>query len=367
MVNYEALKYALALRQIKGIGDIVFKRLAPTPEHAEVLFKMAQKKRLQKGVSEKLRTALLDFNDWSSIESTIQVCIDHGIQIISHNDEQYPDLLKHCDNGPSILFAKGRLNNDYIKTIAIVGTRQSTEYGRRFVEALMEALAAFNVAIISGLAFGTDLNAHKAALRNGLDTYAVLGQGLCHAHPHYKLDVIHQMATQGGLLSDYLCFEPPKKEHFPERNRIVAGMSHVVLVIESGSSGGSLITAKWANEFNRDVFALPGKANDPFSKGCNQLIRLNKAGIITGIQELLFDIGLVNHQANSVAQVFLNATDLNPKAQVIINVLKKGPTHIDIIHYTTNLPMQELSFELLQLEFNGVIKLQAGMVYSLMV
>lgn len=368
MENLEALKYALALKQVKGIGDKTFKKLLPNTANAEQLFKLSKQTLIKEiGLPERLAQSIRDFDQWSMLEQELLLCKDNNIQLLMHDDVNYPNQLRHCDDGPGLIYVKGTLKNHHKKTIAIVGTRQSTDYGRRFVDALHEALKPYNLMIVSGMASGTDTNAHKAALRNQIDTVAVLAQGLCFEQAQYKRDLIEQILKKGAIISEYPCLMAPKKEHFPERNRIVAGMSHVTLVIESGVSGGSLITAKWANEYNRDVFALPGKANDVYSKGCNQLIRQNKAGIITNIQDLLFDIGLVNHKEIVQNQAFFKPSDLSEKALQIINAIEQGHTHIDCIHYATMIPVQQLSVELLQLEFKGWIKLLPGNQYQLMV
>ncbi len=274
--------------------------------------------------------------------------------------------LKQCADCPVILYYKGNANLDAERVIAIVGTRNATDYGKKMCNDLVEGLKDTGALIVSGLAYGIDAASHKAALKTGLATVAVVGHGLNTIYPAGHTNLAEKMLENGGLLSDFTSETTLAPENFPKRNRIIAGLSDAVIVVESKVSGGAMITADIAFSYNREVFAFPGRSEDVFSQGCNRLIRQNKAGLIQSADDLLDSLGWKDKKKKAKPQVQL-FQDLKPQEETIIKALQTqgAPMHVDDIALQTNLSPGNLSTHLLTLEFAGILKSLPGKRYSL--
>lgn len=296
----------------------------------------------------------------------------HGIQALTLNDEDYPTRLRECCDPPVVVFYKGtaELNRRYV--IDIVGTRRCTAYGqdlvRRFVNRLRELCP--EVLIVSGLAYGVDICAHRQALAVGYDTVGVLAHGLDTIYPGHHRETAAQMVKQGGLLTEYMSQTEPFANNFRQRNRIVAGMSDATIVVESAYRGGALITARIAQDYGRDVLAFPGPVGAPYSEGCNHLIRDNKAGLITSADDFIAAVGwhVTTKQGPAAAaverQLFPN---LSPQEQQVVRLLQQtNDLQLNILSVKSNIAIGQLTALLFQLELKGVIRPLAGGTYHLL-
>jgi DNA processing protein len=260
---------------------------------------------------------------------------------------------------------KGNANLNAGKVVGIVGTRSMTDYGRDKCRELVDGLVAHNALIVSGLAYGVDACAHKAALDNNLFTAAVLGHGLDRIYPPLHDKLARRMVEQGALVSDFMTETKPDRENFPKRNRVIAGLCDALIVVEAASSGGALITANIANSYNRDVFAVPGRTTDPYSAGCNQLIKTNKAALLEGIADLEYIMGWDTGPKKKNTQHILFA-DLEPEEEKMVDFLRQNPeSGIDFIVANAGFTVSKTSSLLLNLEFKGLVKPMPGKVFKL--
>jgi DNA processing protein len=253
------------------------------------------------------------------------------------------------------------------RVVSIVGTRKPTDYGREFTEKLVKELVQCDVLVLSGLAYGIDITAHRAALQNELQTVAVVAHGMDEVYPGTHRSVAEKMMRHGGMLSEYMSDTNPDKENFPSRNRIVAGMSDAIIVIETALKGGSMITANLGNDYNRDVFALPGKITDEASIGCNRLIRSNRAALMESPQDFIEAMGWQPSKKDKnksiQPQLFV---DLDETEMKLINLIKSnGNTGIDLLSVESGITMSQLSALLLNLEFKGAVRSLPGKIYTL--
>jgi len=361
------LKYQLALSMIPGIGDISAKKLIAYCGGAEAVFK-AKKQHLLKipGLGDKAVKAIFSSNLMGEAEAEIAFMTEHNIKAHYFLDKSYPQRLLHCEDGPILLFTKGKMDINREKMIAIVGTRNATVKGKAFCEKLIEALAQHQPTIISGLAYGIDITAHKAALKHQLQTFAVLASGLNKVYPKTHFNTAQQLQENGGIISDYRSNSNMMPMHFAERNRIVAGMADAVIVIESSEKGGSLITADLANGYNRDVFAVPGRVDDSQSVGCNRLIKSNKAALLESAKDIEYIMGWEKKSKsnkNKQAQLFV---DLNEDETKLIEILKeKESISIDELSLLAQFPISKTTAVLLNLEFSGIVQSLPGKMYQL--
>ncbi len=267
--------------------------------------------------------AIRSFDAFHELEKEIRFIEKFNIRPLFLTDPQYPQRLLNCCDAPTLLYYKGEADLNSSRIVSIIGTRSNTEYGKYLTENLVKELAPYEVLIIGGLAFGIDALAHKAALKNQLPTVGVLAHGLDTLYPSQHKQLAREMVAEGGgLLTEFMSETKPDKHNFPARNRIVAGMSDAIIVVETGVKGGSMITAELANSYNKDVFAFPGKTTDPKSAGANELIRSNKAMLITEAQQLINIMGWANHPKKAPVQQQLYIT-LNPAEQQLANLLSQ--------------------------------------------
>lgn len=356
----------LALMRVEGVGDIVAKRLINHMGSAEAVFKAKKQQLLAiEGVGEILYNNLRNETVFKLAEKEVKFVRDEGIQPLYYLSSSYPERLKHCIDGPVVLFSSGRINLAERKTISIVGTRQMTSYGADFCRKLIEDLAPLNPVIISGFAYGVDIYAHQVAMEQNLQTIGVVAHGLNQIYPKVHKKYVAGMEENGGFLTEFWSTSNPDKENFVKRNRIVAGLSEATIIIESAEKGGSLITANLANDYNRDVFAAPGRITDKYSMGCNNLIKSQRANLLTGAADLIY---LLNWELEEKKhkpvqkQLFVQ---LDADEQIVYDYLQKnGKELLDIIALHCGTPVFRLSSLLLNMELKGVIRPLPGKLFE---
>jgi DNA processing protein len=363
----DSLKYKIALTLIPTIGDILAKKLLAYCGNAEQIFK-EKRSTLEKipGIGTAYAQAVIGHSIFDRAEQEIRFITENKIQPIFYSDPAYPKRLTYCEDSPVMLYFKGQTNLNAEKIISIVGTREATDYGKELCEKLIAELSEHSVLIVSGLAYGIDTYAHRAAIEHQLPTVCVLAHGLDKIYPSVNKSMANRMLESGGWLSDFTSGVSPDKENFPRRNRIVAGISDATVVIESKAKGGSLITAEIANSYNRDVFAFPGRVDDVCSTGCNNLIRQHKAALIQSAADVIYLLGWEKTNTRNAPvqkQLFL---ELKPDEELVVNLLKeKKHLAIDDLCLLSKLPMSCVSALLLTLEFSGIIKSLPGKIYRL--
>ncbi|MBL7933036.1 MAG: DNA-protecting protein DprA [Bacteroidia bacterium] len=365
----EELLYQIALPLINGVGDINAKALLAYCGSASEVFKQ-KKSALQKipGIGDYLASSVIKGKDvFRRAEQEIKFIEKFKIRPLFFTDPDYPSRLKYCNDGPVMLYYKGSANLNAEKIIAVVGTRRPSEYGRKVTGDFINGLAGTDVLVISGLAYGVDVIAHRAALENGLNTVGVLGHGLDRIYPQTHAKTARKMLAQGGLLTDFMSETNPDAVNFPKRNRIVAGLCDAIVVVESKRTGGSLITATIASSYNKDVFAFPGQANDILAEGCNGLIKQNKASLIEGAEDLLYAMQWQKKEVKSKSKQIPLSINLSEEEKLILKLFaEKNLLHVDEICHTTCLPSSKVSAHLLQLEFSNLLKSRPGKLYELL-
>ncbi len=293
-----------------------------------------------------------------------------GIKCLGYNDEDYPSRLRECDDAPILLFYKGNADLNRRRVINMIGTRHCTEYGKDICRHFLAEIKHLSpdILVVSGLAYGIDINSHREALANGLDTVGVLAHGLDRIYPNTHRNTAIEMMSHGGLLTEFMSSTNADKMNFVRRNRIVAGMSDATIVVESADKGGALITAGMASDYHRDVFAFPGRTSDRYSQGCNNLIRDNKATLIQSAQDFLEAIGWETQQkAIKNNQQMVLFPDLNEEEQRIVSQLRQQESmQINLLAVATNIPIHQLSAHLFNLEMKGIVKLMSGGMYRLL-
>ncbi|MBN1822207.1 MAG: DNA-processing protein DprA [Prolixibacteraceae bacterium] len=365
----EQLKYKIAISMIPGIGSILARNLIAYTGSVEGIFneKTSVLKKIP-GIGEINAKKISDPQILINAENEIEFIQKNNIKTFFYADKDYPRRLSQCPDAPIILFGKGNFNLDTEKIISIVGTRNATDYGKEVCENLTHGLSEqnHNVLIISGLAYGIDIQAHKMALKYNLPTIGVLGHGLDRLYPSLHNDTAKKMLDNGGLISDFPSNTKIDPPNFIRRNRIIAGLADATIVIESGVKGGALITAEIASSYNRDVFAIPGNIGSKWSMGCNKLIKNNGATLIESVSDLEYFMGWEendNKPKTIQKQLFLN---LSPEEEIICNLLKENePVFIDEICSVAELPMGKVSGLLLNLEFKGIVSALPGKMYKL--
>jgi DNA processing protein len=361
--------FQVSLSMIPGIGDVTAKTLLSYCGSAREIFKKS-KQQLAKipGIGLVNADKIKSFTRFSDAENEIEKCAQHHIEILFFADKRYPKKLKHAPDSPTVLYYKGNADLDNPKMVAIVGTRKSTSYGREFTEKLVEQLSAHKALIVSGLAYGIDINAHNAALKYGLDTVGVMASGQDVIYPSIHRGIAMQMLNQGGILTELKIGEKPEAHNFPARNRIIAGMCDVTIVIEAAEKGGALITAEIANSYNRDVFALPGDAGKRYSLGCNNLIKSHKAHLLTSVKDIEY---IMNWDPQSISTTtedkYYDFAKLSSEERVVIETLNglSDGLVLDELSWKSQIPLNKLASILLNLEFSGIVKTIPGKKYKL--
>ena len=327
-----------------------------------------------KDCSPRLVEALKDWDEpMRRAEAELHFMEEHRIRAITLTSDDYPQRLTECPDAPIILYYTGNADLNQAKVISIVGTRQVTPYGQDLVRRFISELKAFcpQVLIVSALAYGVDINAHRQTLENGYETVGVLAHGLDQIYPYRHRDTAAQMLNHGGLLTEFMSQTNADKPNFVRRNRIVAGMADSVILIESAAKGGGLITAEIAQSYARSVFAFPGYVGQPFSEGCNNLIRDNGAGLISNAQDFVKAMGWMDEslrqRANADGIERNLFPELTPEEQQVVNLLKEtNDLQLNIITVKTGIAIGRLTALLFQLEMKGVVRPMAGGMYHLM-
>lgn len=358
--------YQIALTMIHGVGCVHSRQLVEHFGTAQAIF--SEKERLLErvpGIGPKTAAEIRNPRVLRLAEEELSFMEKNKIDAAFITDEHYPYRLKECADAPLLLYSKGKVDLNSQRVVSIVGTRNATAYGRDTTERLVHELGAAHpdIQIISGLAFGIDICAHKAALKERLSTVGVLAHGLDRIYPSAHRSAAVAMLENGGLLTDYPSGTNPDRPNFVKRNRIVAGLADAVVVVESAEKGGSLITANIAFSYSRDVFSFPGKVTDPLSTGCNKLIRLNKAGLITSAADLIAAMGWEDKPKQPVQTrlAFPEPEDDNP---LIALIRQRKEIHINELAIALEITIAELSVQLFELEMDGKIKALPGGRYT---
>jgi len=370
-VKDDNLKYKIGIGLIPKIGPVLTRRLISFCGSIEGVFR--EKGRCLSripGIGEKLAGYITDNSVLERAAEEVEYIADNNIKPLFYLDSDYPERLRHCEDAPVIIFVKGDACFNVPKVLAVVGTRNATGYGKDMCNKLIQELAENNhdVVIVSGLAYGIDICAHRAALKNNLRTMAVLGHGHAMIYPQGHREFAGRIVAGGALISEFLNDEIPEPANFVRRNRIIAGLSDAVVVAESGEKGGALITADLANSYNRDVFAFPGRVTDRYSVGCNRLIKTNRAALIENYQDLEYILGWQSDKPPSCSPQKKLFVELKDDESRILKIIKSNvELSIDQISLYSNMPMSKVSAILLGLEFNGLVKCMPGKVYKSLV
>jgi DNA processing protein len=359
------LFYLLALQRVEGVGDIMAKKLLTHFGDSESIFK-AKTSQLAAidGVGSILLKNLKEKSVFEKATQELRFIVDNAIDVAYFQDENYPERLKHCIDGPVLLFTSGNINLKNKKTISIVGTRQITSYGIDFCRKLIEDLAPLDPIIVSGFAYGVDIVAHQLAIEFNLQTIGVVAHGLNQIYPKTHKKYVAKVEQNGGFMTEFWSSSNPDKENFVRRNRIVAGMTEATVVIESADRGGSLITANMANDYNRDVFAVPGRVTDKYSQGCNNLIKTQKANVLTNAADLIYILNWDLEKETKPVQKQLFVTLDNEEQKVYDYLLKTGKEVMDIIALHCDFPIHRISGLLLNMELKGVIRPLPGKLFE---
>lgn len=365
-MNFTTIHHQIALTFLSGIGS---RRARVIVSHFNDLEDFFTEKRLNlakiPGIPADFVSMKLRLNALTEADKVLEDLNRVGGKTVFFTEKEYPRRLKQCADAPLLLYTKGNIDWNPPKLVSIVGTRHATEYGKALTHELIESLAAHNVTIVSGMAYGIDIYAHQEALKHNLSTWGVLGHGLAKMYPSEHWKIAERMLETGGIISEFIPSQKPEPQHFPMRNRIVAGLTDATIVVESGEKGGSLITASLAADYNRDVFAYPGDVSRPYSKGCLDLIQKNQAHLIRNAEDLIRIMNWQAEEQNSGQQRAL-FVDLNLREEKIISVLKtKAELTLDTIGYLSSLTVSEVSSDLLSLEFKGLVRSLPGRRFQL--
>lgn len=362
----EKLIAILRLQKCKNIGDITAKKLIVNVGDVTQIFK-EKAVLLSKinGIGSPILKHLFDTKNIALAEKEVAYIKKNNISYAYFLEDTYPKNLQHCIDGPILLFKDGNLDFSNDKIISIVGTRNMSSYGRDFCTKFIKEIAEYNPIIVSGFAYGVDICAHKAAIENNLQTIAILAHGLEEIYPKVHKKYIHQVNENGGFLTEFWHEDTLRKENFLRRNRIVAGISKATIIIESATKGGSLSTANIANSYDRDVFAIPGRTTDIYSSGCNDLIKNNKAHLLSSPSDIVKMLNWDVQKKSKAIQKQL-FVELNENEQKIYDLLhNKGKQVLDVISLECNIPMYQLSSILLQMELKGISKPLPGKIFEL--
>lgn len=361
----EDIHYKIALTLLNGIGPrkagILISKLGGVEAVFEEKLSVIQG---ETGMSKDLLKRINRENALKEAEKQLEFIFKQGIQTHFYLDSNYPRRLRQCSDAPYLLYSKGNFEPNPSKSVAIVGTRNATDYGRSMCEELILSMKENDIQVVSGMAYGIDICAHQACIRQNISTVGVLGHGLDRIYPSAHRRTAEQMFENGGLLTEFLPGTKPDKENFPMRNRIVAGMTDATIVIESKTSGGSLITAELAFDYNKDVFAYPGNVGQVYSEGCNRLIQQDKAHLITSGNEFLkFMSWELDGKKKSIEPPIFH--DLSLDEQHLLDCLDGSIEHIDVVALRMNRPVSVISVLLLTLELKGILKSYPGNKYGI--
>lgn len=366
-MNKERLHYITALNSLPGIGTrAIYNLKEHFKDFKDVFFAKAEDLASVEGISPKTAEDIIHFDLDAFISSEESAIRSEGASIITIEDDNYPAQLKNIYDPPYVLYVKGTLSREDIISVAIVGARKATNYGKLTAERLSADIARSGITIVSGLALGIDTVAHKAAIEAGGRTIAVMGCGIDINYPADNRGLKEKIAQNGAVISEFAFSVKPEKRNFPRRNRIISGLSLGTLVVEASEKSGSLITAGFAIEQGREVYAVPGNINMPGSAGCNKLIKLG-AKLVEEVNDILDEIPYslkerLLKQRKEFKVECKNVT-LNEKEKYLLSVLKAEEMHIDEITRQTNIRSDQLLSMLTKLELLGVVKQLRGKMF----
>ena len=356
----------LRLQKIPNIGDIVAKKLIERSGSATAIFeeKPATLQKIE-GIGAITLKGISDKQYLREAESELDYIQKNSIRYRYYRDNNYPNRLKHCIDGPILLFESGNISLEDHRVISIVGTRNMTSYGKRFCEDFIESLAPLNPVIVSGFAYGVDITAHRAAMDQGLQTVGCLAHGLNQIYPKTHKRFVAEVERNGGFFTEFWSTNHPERENFLKRNRIIAGLSEATIVVESAEKGGSLVTADLAHGYNRDVFAVPGRATDAYSVGCNTLIKQQKAQMITTAADMVYLLGWQLEEKKPLGiqkQLFVGLEET--EQQIYTFLQANGKQLLDNVALGCGLPIFKTSSTLLTMEMKGVVRPLPGKLFE---
>lgn len=359
--------YQIALTKVSGVGPVVGRHLLSHFGNAEAVF-TATKKELTvvPGIGNRLAAGFSDSGVLRAAEEELRFVEKHGIRLLFTGDDEYPRRLTHCTDAPLLLYYRGNADLNAPRMVSIVGTRNATDYGKDICAGFIKDLLPYGATVISGLAYGIDSLAHRHALNHGLPTVGVLGHGLDRIYPAAHREMAAKMLDSGGLLTEFPSGTKPDKQNFPMRNRIIAGLADVTIVVEAAIKGGALITAELANSYNRDVCAFPGNTDREFSAGTNYLIKTHRAHLITGVKDLRYLMNWEPQQGNNEQPKQLELpVSLDTAQQRVYDAIRTaGRPSIDELAAALQWPQSKLAVALLELEMKGIIVALPGKIYK---
>jgi DNA processing protein len=360
----------LALSFTPGVGVVTLRNLVNHFGSSQAVMDASQTKlKLVDGIGDKLSVAIRSNRSaaYERAEKELTFTKKHNIQVLTLSDSAYPRRLKECYDAPSVLYYRGNADLNSSRVVSIVGSRKATFYGKNICSELVEALTAYNVIVVSGLAYGIDSFAHKASVDHQIPTVGVLGHGLDQIYPASNRNLAMNMLENGGLISEFPSHTRPDRQNFPQRNRIIAGMADVIIVVEAAIQGGALITAEIANNYNRDVCAFPGNVNQEYSAGCNFLIKSHRAHLISRAKDLEYLMNWEQSEAKSKPIQVEMELSLSVTEKKIYEFVKlHQPLSIDEISTGLNLAQSKLAITLLELEMKGLLVALPGKVFRTM-
>jgi DNA processing protein len=352
-------KYWIGFNLIKGIGAVRLQGLIAYFSDLESAWNADQASLGEAGMGSKVIERILQARENIDLDQVWEKIEKQGIKIITWEDEAYPSRLKEIDQPPPVLFVRGEYLQDDLFAVALVGTRRVTPYGRQITEELASFLAANGITVVSGLARGVDAVAHQTALKAGGRTIAVLGSGVDKIYPPEHRTLAEQIMERGAIVSDYAVGTPPDASNFPPRNRIISGLALAVVVVEAGETSGALITAEFAAEQGREIFAVPGSILAPQSKGTNKLIQ-NGAHPLLSANDLMQALDLTRVGEHKSARRVLPADETEAR---VLTLMGSEPLHVDEIRSQTGLPIEKVSAALALMELKGMVRQVGGMNY----
>ncbi|MBK6263565.1 DNA-protecting protein DprA [Marivirga sp. S37H4] len=366
----EAEKHALlTLHLIPKIGNVIIKNLVSYAGSAQAVLQWPKSKLLKiPGIGNHTVNNILSREISEKANQEFEKARKANVKIVSYLEKDYPYRLKQIPDAPPLIYTKGKFPPEEKKpTIAVIGTRNATEYGKKLTEDIIAGLSPLDPVILSGLAYGIDIHAHRNALKNNLTTFAVMGSGIDVVYPAAHRTTSEEMMGKGGLITEQAFGSKPDAFNFPARNRIIAGMADLVVVVEAAKKGGALITAELANSYDREVAAFPGRVNDTYSEGCNKLIKKNKAHLVETAEDVLYLMNWELENQAAIKQKVIDLSSFNEEEQNVINTLLQNNRvlPLDILSIKSQVNLNRLASVLLTLEFQGIIKSLPGKRYQM--
>ena len=358
---------ALRLQAVPNIGDITAKKLITHCGSPTAIFEDKMQHLLKiDGIGTHTLKGLFNKAYKEQAEEEYEFCSRNDLQLSYFMNSDYPEYLKHCIDAPILFFQKGNIDIKNRKIISVVGTRNCTSYGTAFCERFVDEIAPLDPIIVSGFAYGVDITMHKAAMEKGLQTIGCLAHGLNQFYPKSHKKYASKVMEHGGFITEFWSTSNPDRENFLKRNRIIAGMSEATIVVESAEKGGSLVTADLANGYDREVFAVPGRYSDKYSKGCNDLIKRQKAQMLTSAAELVYLLGWeINEKKEAPSVQKQLFVELDEKERSIYEYLQQnGKQQLDTVALECKMPIFRASSTLLEMEMKGVIRPLPGKLFE---